>query len=472
MSNNRYTQLIEGIAELVHENVPEDAILLVATGGDQQLLSFGERVTIDFPDGVEDRGVTYPPPGLVAIAQLEVHRSRGAEYLLVPSPELWLLDEFPAFERHLRHRYDVLSGDEDIAVLFALRATASSGGTVWDDFQRTVDACEEARGHDPAILDWRTGLGIREQFPDLPVFAPLEESLALPYLDGTIDIVAISQSATAAEFAEARRVAGLAVVTFPALAAAQTGATRMSVDWTGSMDAPLTRPAVIVPCSGPPERLGPFLRSLRDSLQNDDAEVVLAVDGEPGGAAQWAAEDSRVQLLEISAGGSLATTCNTAASGVDADVLVFVLPVGCLLPDWLAPLVRTFRDHQNAAAVGGRLLTFEGEVVHAGGHLLDDPGRAGTMRASAPLLSCVRPVDYASPALIATRRKLFAELGGFSPDHPTTLFVDYSLRLRERGHAVFSQPESTLVLSDRHLEFGGPSPDAPPQPVRAVEAQR
>jgi len=61
------------------------------------------------------------------------------------------------------------------------------------------------------ILDWRTGLGLREQFPDLSVFAPLKDGLPLPYPDGTIDVVAIPDAATPEVVAEAHRVAGLAV---------------------------------------------------------------------------------------------------------------------------------------------------------------------------------------------------------------------------------------------------------------------
>lgn len=467
MSHNRYAELIDEVHELVRTHVPEDAALLVASGGDERLLWFDARRAVDFPDGVEERATTYPPPGAVAVAQLEVQRAWGADFLLIPASELWLLDEYPAFERHLRQRYEAVIDDEAVAVLFALRRRSADGGTVWDSFRHTVDECEAQLGHPPAILDWRTGLDIGNQFPDLPVFSPLEDVRYLPYLDHTIDIVAIPYSAGEAELTEATRVARVAVVKFPgsSVDAMETG--RVHVEWNGFMRAPRARPAVVVPCVGSPEQVEFFLASLRDTLQDEPADVLLATEGNVPVAARWAGEDDRTQLLESTPGASLATLCNNAASATSAEIVIFVLPVGCLLPDWLSPLVRTFRDHPKAGAVGGRLLSFRGDVLHAGGHVLDEPAADG----ETALRACVRPIDYVSPALVATTREIFRELGGFSPDHPTTLFVDYSLRARERGHRVLYQPGATLVVPDGGLEFGATPPAVAPRSITIAESR-
>lgn len=62
----------------------------------------------------------------------------------------------------------------------------------------------------------------------------------------------------------------------------------------------------------------------------------------------------------------------------------------------------------------------------------------------------VRPVDYCSGALLATRRSLFADLGGFDSRYLPAYYedTDYCFAVREAGLRVYYQPEATVV----HLE--------------------
>jgi GT2 family glycosyltransferase len=50
---------------------------------------------------------------------------------------------------------------------------------------------------------------------------------------------------------------------------------------------------------------------------------------------------------------------------------------------------------------------------------------------------------------VATPRHVFRSLGGFAADHPSTLSIDYCLRLREEGYGVYFQPGTVAVLLDR-----------------------
>ena len=100
---------------------------------------------------------------------------------------------------------------------------------------------------------------------------------------------------------------------------------------------------------------------------------------------------------------------------------------------------------------GGKLVYPDGALQEAGGVIFADGsgynfGR-GDEEAEAPLYSYVREVDYCSGALLATRRTLFRELGGFDLRYEPAYYedVDYAFALRAGGYRVYYQPESVAV---------------------------
>ena len=132
-------------------------------------------------------------------------------------------------------------------------------------------------------------------------------------------------------------------------------------------------------------------------------------------------------------------------------LLVFLLPLVTLLPDWLPPLQRLFRARESAGAAAARILTFDGALLHAGGDLLAD-GSVSARRGGppdAPGYAFVRPVGCGSPLLLATPKGVFGSGPGFSGDRPSTLTIDYCLWLREQGYGVYYQPETVAVLLER-----------------------
>lgn len=448
-----YETTARSIAQIVRDYVPDDATPLLASGGDDQLLSVHPRAR-EFPEPAATRA--REASGLAAIAHLEAQRAKGADFLLVPERELWRLDEDTAFNRHLRQRYRLLADEDDVAMLFALRAGRPEETTIWEDLRRLVADCERELDRDPVILDWRTGHGLRAQFPDVRIFSPLADGPALPYPDETIDVVALSASAIAPEIAEARRIASLAIVRLPQVSNGPTSRSSIEVEWKSTGHAGAERGAVIVPCLGPSESVSELLFSLRETLSGFEIEIVLAHEPTPGEALpslqEWAGVDQRVRLLEVPHGAPAATACNAAASSCDGEILVFVAPVACPLPGWLHPLLRTFRDRPDAGAVGAKVLTFHGELLHAGGELLaDGSSHAVGLRGdpNSPLYSCVRAVDFTSPALFATPRDAYTALGGFGGEAGPGPFLDYCARLGGKGYGVYYQPEAATVLFDR-----------------------
>jgi hypothetical protein len=444
MARDHYTQTMSRIAEVVEEHVPEGSTLIAATGGDNALLSLGPRRVLAFPaDGALAQAALEGPSGVGAIAHLEVQRTRGATFLLVPESEFWRLDDDDVFERHLAQRYRILSQD-DHAVLYSLERAAEET-TAWALLRRAVEACDARGATEPSLLDWRTGLDLRRQLPELAVFSPLESGPGLPYLDDTIDLVALPTSASAVEIAEAERVARVAVLVL----AADGDETANRVRWK---QAPLAAPSasVIVAGRGPSDVFDPFLSSLRETIGDADVEVVVAGSGPRSAPAllEWEAADDRVRVVDVASDAPLGAALNSAAAGARHDVLVYVQPVLGFLPGWLPPLLRLFGERASAGAAAAKLLTPDGELLHAGGDFLLDGSTSVSRggRPDAPDYACVRTIGYASPTFVATPRHVFAALGGFGGERPSTLTIDYCLRLREQGYDVYYQPETVTVL--------------------------
>jgi hypothetical protein len=430
-------------------------LLLVATGGSDGVLDLNRR-TREFPEPAPSGAVTAS--GVAAIAHLEAQRGAGAEFLLVPSSELWRLDEDRELDRHLRQRYPLVHSS-DSGMLFDLRQRELETRTVWDQLRAILARCERELDRDPAVLDWKTGLGIAGQFPELAVFSPLGEGFSLPYPDETIDVVTIPASASAAERAEAWRVAQVAVTVVPE---GPEGGSAVEVDWKTTGDAAWRTASVIVPCQSAGESVRTLLVSLRETLSGYEAEIVVAHDAAALATVpalrRWEGVDGRVRLVEVESRASPGAACNAAASSCESNVLVFLTHAACLLPEWLTPLMRIFRERPDAGAVGAKVLTFHGELLHAGSELLPD-GSTHTFGRGAdpnsPVHSCVRPVDFISPALLATSRELFAGLGGFGPGVDSIPFLEYCARLGARGRRVYYQPETVAVLPRRsHTTHG------------------
>ncbi len=117
-----YRKQLADIHAVVDERVPEGAVVLVISRGDEDALDLGRRRAWHFPqEGDGTYAGSYPRDSAEAVAQLERLRERGAQYLLVPGTSAWWLDHYDGFARHLRERYRPLAEREECA-LFALEA--------------------------------------------------------------------------------------------------------------------------------------------------------------------------------------------------------------------------------------------------------------------------------------------------------------------------------------------------------------
>ncbi len=109
--------------------------------------------------------------------------------------------------------------------------------------------------------------------------------------------------------------------------------------------------------------------------------------------------------------------------------------------------------NSTVGAVGGKILLANGALQEAGNIVWSDGSALGYGRGhdpQSPKYDFRRPVDYCSAVFLVTRRRLFAEFGGFSSDFAPAYYedADYCMTLWQRGFQVIYEPLAVI----RHYE--------------------
>ncbi len=444
------------MAEAVRGLVPLDARVLVASGGDQRLVQLEGAHYEHFPQAATGRYAGHEPvDSSSAIAHLEFLRAKGAEFLLLPASEYWWLERYPAARRHLSSRYRLLFDQPELGLLACLRPTPAAAESPLQTLHRLVSELEATSDEPLAVLDWHTNLRLAETFRQLAVFAPPEQTAALPYLDHTVDVVVVRDPDLPAQ-EEARRVARSAVVTFHATPADQTAS--LDVYWLGGSSGPnLPTVSIILVPSQDALSADAQLSATCELLSSDFRGELLVAAGRLSESARDAlsrsvpGDLSSVRLLDVDADAACDLAAHDVLVSFDADVLPLS---GCLLP-----LLRALRDQPDAAVVTGRVLSWNGRLAEAGGVRYEDGTLlvrgAGHPRPDDPEYACVRGIDWCPPSLFATWRTTFAEHGGgkLGPND----IAEYCLRLRHRGWRIYYQPESLALRLNGHAPLAAHS---------------
>jgi len=122
-----YRQLLKKVRELVAQQLPEAASLLVVNSGDDLMLEFDGKRTIAFPQAETDGVAAYSPlDGATAIAQLQQLQRRGADYLVIPASGYAWLARHPDFKRYLDQNCAVTVRDEASVIIYALGQAVSA----------------------------------------------------------------------------------------------------------------------------------------------------------------------------------------------------------------------------------------------------------------------------------------------------------------------------------------------------------
>ncbi|MFL5241593.1 MAG: glycosyltransferase [Gemmataceae bacterium] len=453
-----HRRLVARIRKVVDQAVPPEATVIVVSNGDDSLLELDGRRAWHFPQMVSRVYAQENPFGsTAAVAHLESLRAKGGDFLLVPRTVLWWLDGFRKFRQHLEQRYRLAVSEEDACVIFALRQPALPGAFSWSaEFDELIAKCERRLDSEPSILDWNTDLQLASVFPRHSVFSPDDPGCVLPYLDHSVDIVALPAS-DSSSLSEARRVARTAVATFTRAGNGPDQIIAFNVEWDSSpAEAEPPTTSIIIPCHNGAFYTKTCLAAIEETLPAGFRGEIIVVDDAstdetPSVLKRWAALDPSHRVLHNPVNAGFVYSCNRAAATATGEILVFLNNDTIPLPGWLPPLLATFRAYADAGAIGGKLIYPDGRLQEAGAVVFSDGSGAnfgrGDRDVDAPLYNYVREVDYCSGALLATKRRLFVELGGFDERYRPAYYedADFCFKLRESGHRVHYQPEANVI---------------------------
>jgi hypothetical protein len=453
--NGHDQDLISDVRKRADQIIPAEATVLVASKGDDALLQLDGRAAWHFPMAADGQYLGYHPAGdTAAIAQLEALRARGADHLVLPSTAHWWLEHYQGFSRHLADHYSSLLEDERCAIFELRPRGGDDDGDAIAALKRAVAGLRVRSGRDPSVLDWDSGLGIAERFPELPVFSPSDDADGLPYLDGTADVVVLA-STDAPRMEEARRVAAEAVIT-----ADPDRSGRAALEWSAAgrdgWGEDLNVTLLTDGSSGWPATA----RAVAESLDEGFAGGFTVLGDRESVAAASAGSSrvgSRPSEVVVAGGSKLADRARTAVEATDHAIQTFVTAPGVPLPGWLISIAEIFSSRRDAGLVGTRIVTPDGVLEEAGGILGPDGSRQrrgqGDHDPDRPHYRFLRRVDFCSPPLLATRRDVFNRLGGLSQVHGARdSLVEFSLRAGRNGVPVYYQPEARIVA----LQNGSP----------------
>ncbi|HTK16976.1 MAG TPA: glycosyltransferase [Acidimicrobiia bacterium] len=465
--DHAYRQTVDRIRESIHIHVPQDATVLVASRGDENLVKLYGRRAWHFPRLANGTYLGHHPANSeAAIVHLETMRALGATHFVLPEPSRWWLDHYAELSHHLETRCRVVFRNDDICRIYSLIDSPRGAATIETDTLAAVVTEFRARfDRDPMILDWATGRDLVRELGDVPVFTPTAALETLDYLDRTIDIVALA-SREPARLNEATRVALAAVVNF----ADETGSSPVrvyggrrapDVTWLDNASSCLPSISIVIPCYDGVEHTRVCLETLGRVITPGLAcEVIVVDDASSDGTQRYlrdAARDNEwLHVLRNDRNEGYLESVNRGAEAATGEILVFLNNDTISFTSWISALAGTFRRFPDAGVVGGKLLYPDGRVQEAGGMVFRD-GSAAKFGAfdpalTAPLYNFVRDVDYCSGALLATPRALFEELGGFDAAYAPGYYedTDYCFRVRAQGRRVLYQPASAIV----HVEGG------------------
>ncbi len=340
---------------------------------------------------------------------------------------------------------------------------------MWTTLSDVLARHEQVTGRDAVILDWHTGLHLREAYVDHTVISPLipEGTQHLPYLDETIDVVVIPDTASALAQQEALRVSSGAVVSVSDGRTANTSSIDVSrglcqVAWVRPKSAvPDDAPAsvlvsIIIPAFNNASYTIACLSEVLKTIPNDmGCEVIIvddaSTDDTPSLLQRQQQDESRLRVCRNAENLGFVRSCNRGAEVAVGTYIVFLNNDTLPQSGWLTALLRTFNDYPDAGVVGGKLVYPDGTLQEAGGVIFSDGSGYnfgnGDAEINKPLYNYTREVDYCSGALLATPHALFRELGGFDEIFSPAYYedTDYCFRVREIGRRVYYQPMSVIV---------------------------
>lgn len=308
------------------------------------------------------------------------------------------------------------------------------------------------QGHEPTVLDWTDKSELRTRFPECSFVSAASHAGLLPYIDASIDLVAVNTTGDRS-LDEARRVANVAVVVISADNV--TDKAHVTLDWKKGVGIGARKTSIIVSSGGTQYTKGCVASVLEHLPSGFDGEVFVVVRKADPELARLLRDllrtHKRATMIEADAGDDLFGATMRAASQASGEILVFVNDDTVPLSGWLPPLLRTFRDYPTAGVVAPRVVFPDGALKAVGGLILKDGGLLQLGEGDRGQLEhwydFVHEIDYCTNACWATTRSLFIEYFTLANESRSRDYSElaYCLEAKNKGFNAYYQPESTVV---------------------------
>lgn len=121
----QYRDLVKKIRQIVDTTLPSEATVLVASQGDENLLSLNGRPAYHFLQAEDGSYLWHhPESSAAAIGQLKQLRDDGGEFLVLPATLFWWLSYYSEFSEYLTERYSSVE-HKDVCLVYCLTETAT-----------------------------------------------------------------------------------------------------------------------------------------------------------------------------------------------------------------------------------------------------------------------------------------------------------------------------------------------------------
>lgn len=200
---------------------------------------------------------------------------------------------------------------------------------------------------------------------------------------------------------------------------------------------------------------GPALLRCLDSLEHDgiDQEVIVVNNGDEGPELAAAESGPSVRIVRPGRNVGFAAGCNLGARHARGDVLLFLNPDTVVKDGAVAELARTVADPEVGAAMGRLLLFSDPETLNSRGAVIHIAGLGWSsgLGERAATVTEPREITYANGSVLAMRRELFTDLGGFT--EPLFLYhedLELGWRARMRGWRIVLNPAADVLHDYEH----------------------
>jgi GT2 family glycosyltransferase len=207
--------------------------------------------------------------------------------------------------------------------------------------------------------------------------------------------------------------------------------------------------SVIIPTAGSRELLVRCLSALEEhEPAGIQSETIVVLNGaiDLQELERWPS----LRLLQPQVNLGIAAACNAARRIARGAYLILLHDDTEVEKGWLEGLVATATEHQEAGAIGCRVLHMDGTLQAAGWVLWQDgstsPPWVGEPPPPPESFCELRAVDYCGTCSLLVRASTWDAVGGLDEQFFPAYYVDvdFCLAVRRRGEAVYCTPSSTL----------------------------